>query len=108
MGASGYLTCLSRTLIDSQVARQKRSGVHLVGTPSPNCHPAIDNVDSRSLYFRTTRRTHMTKLKAIPGGKGKERTFALLYGLRLYPTGEIAEIQENEITLTNGTQGQVP
>jgi hypothetical protein len=50
----------------------------------------------------------MTKLKAIPGGKGKERTFALLYGLRLYPTGEIAEIQENEITLTNGTQGQVP
>jgi hypothetical protein len=50
----------------------------------------------------------MTKLKAISGGKGKERTFALLYGLRLYPTGDIAEIQENEITLTNGTQGQVP
>jgi hypothetical protein len=50
----------------------------------------------------------MPKLTAIPGGKGKERTFALLYGLRLYPTGDIAEIQENEITLTNGTRGQVP
>jgi hypothetical protein len=50
----------------------------------------------------------MTKLKAIPGGKGKERTFALLYGLRLYPTGDIDEVQENEITLTNGTRAQVP
>ena len=50
----------------------------------------------------------MTKLKALPGGKGKERTFALLYGLRLYPTGDIAGVQENEITLTNGTRGQVP
>jgi len=50
----------------------------------------------------------MTKLKAIPGGKGKERMFALLYGLRLYPTRDVAGIQENEITLTNGTRGQVP
>jgi hypothetical protein len=50
----------------------------------------------------------MTKLKAIPGGKGKERMFALLYGLRLYPTGDIEEVQENEITLTNGTRAQVP
>jgi hypothetical protein len=50
----------------------------------------------------------MTKLKAIPGGKGKERTFALLYGLCLYPTGDIDEVQENEITLTNGTRAQVP
>jgi len=50
----------------------------------------------------------MTKLKAIPGGKGKERTFALLYGLRLYPTGDIDGVQENEITLTNGTRAQVP
>lgn len=50
----------------------------------------------------------MMKLKAIPGGKGKERTFALIYGLRLYPTGDVAEVQESEITLTNGTRSQVP
>ena len=50
----------------------------------------------------------MTKLKAIPGGKGKERTFALIYGLRLYPAGGVAGIQEGEITLTNGTQSHVP
>ena len=50
----------------------------------------------------------MTKLKAIPGGKGKERTFALVYGLRLYPTGEVAGVQESKVTLTNGTQNHVP
>jgi hypothetical protein len=50
----------------------------------------------------------MTKLKAIPGGKGKERTFALIYGLRLYPAGEVAGVQESAITLTNGTQSYVP
>ena len=50
----------------------------------------------------------MTKLKAIPGGKGKERTFALIYGLRLYPAGGVAGVQESEITLTNGTRSQVP
>ena len=50
----------------------------------------------------------MMKLKAIPGGKGKERTFALIYGLRLYPTGEVAGVGESEITLTNGTRSRVP
>lgn len=50
----------------------------------------------------------MAKLKALPGGKGKEKTFALLYGLRLYPTTDIVAVQENEIILTNGTQSQVP
>lgn len=48
------------------------------------------------------------KLKAIPGGKGKERTFALIYGLRLYPAGEVTEVQESEITLTNGARSQMP
>ena len=50
----------------------------------------------------------MPKLKAIPGGKGKERTFALIYGLRLYPAGGVVGVQESEITLTNGMQSQVP
>lgn len=50
----------------------------------------------------------MAKLKALPGGKGKEKTFALLYGLRLYPTKDIAEVRENEIILTNDTQSRVP
>ena len=50
----------------------------------------------------------MPKLKAIPGGKGKERTLTLIYGLRLYPVGGVAGVQESEITLTNGTQSHVP
>ena len=50
----------------------------------------------------------MTKLKAIPGGKGKERTFALIYGLRLYPVGEVTGVQESQITLVNGAQSHVP
>lgn len=50
----------------------------------------------------------MTKLKAIPGGRGKERTFTLIYGLRLYPAGGVAGVQESAVTLTNGTQSQVP
>ena len=50
----------------------------------------------------------MTKLKVIPGGKGKDRTFTLIYGLRLYPAGGVAGVQDSEITLTNGTGSNVP
>jgi hypothetical protein len=50
----------------------------------------------------------MAKLKAITGGKGKEKTFALIYGLRLYPTGEVARVEEGKTVLRDGTNSQVP
>jgi len=50
----------------------------------------------------------MAKLRAITGGKGKEKTFALIYGLRLYPTGEITRVSAGEIILRDGTSSQVP
>src|SRR5215510_6079783 len=50
----------------------------------------------------------MAKLRAIPGGKGKEKTFSLIYGLRLYPTGAVAQVSEGEAVLQDGTSSQVP
>ena len=50
----------------------------------------------------------MAKLRAISGGKGKEKPFSLVYGLRLYPTGEVAQVGEGKAVLYNGTTTQVP
>jgi hypothetical protein len=50
----------------------------------------------------------MAKLRAITGGKGKEKTFALIYGLRLYPTGEVTRVGEGKAVLRDGTSSQVP
>ena len=50
----------------------------------------------------------MAKLRAITGGKGKEKTFALIYGLRLYPTGEVAQVSEGEAILRDGVSNRVP
>lgn len=50
----------------------------------------------------------MAKLKAIPGGKGKEKTFSLLYGLRLYPMGTVAQVAEGKALLRDRASGQVP
>jgi len=50
----------------------------------------------------------MAKLRTIAGGKGKERTFALIYGLRLYPAGEVTRVSEGKIVLRDGTNSQVP
>ena len=50
----------------------------------------------------------MAKLRAITGGKGKEKTFALIYGLRLYPIGEVARVGEGKAVLRDGTSSQVP
>ena len=50
----------------------------------------------------------MAKLRAITGGKGKEKTFALIYGLRLYPAGEVTRVSAGETILRDGTSSQVP
>jgi hypothetical protein len=50
----------------------------------------------------------MAKLRAITGGKGKERTFALIYGVRLYPAGQVIQVSEGEAVLRGGTSSRVP
>jgi hypothetical protein len=50
----------------------------------------------------------MAKLRSIPGGKGKEKTFSLIYGLRLYPTGEVTRVGKGKAVLRDGTSSQVP
>lgn len=50
----------------------------------------------------------MAKLKAIPGGKGQEKSFSLVYGLRLYPVGKLAQVTEGEALLRDGTRTRVP
>jgi hypothetical protein len=50
----------------------------------------------------------MAKLRAIAGGKGKEKTFSLVYGLRLYPTGEVAQVSEGEAVLRDGASSRIP
>jgi len=50
----------------------------------------------------------MARLRALPGGKNKEKSLSLVYGLRLYPAGEIARVNEGEITSRDGTSSHVP
>ena len=56
----------------------------------------------------------MHKLKAIPGGKGKAKTFSLVYGLRLYPAGQNSKTQQidqvvrGEVQLRDGSSSRVP
>jgi hypothetical protein len=50
----------------------------------------------------------MAKLRAISGGKNKEKFFSLVYGLRLYPAGSIAQVNEGEILQQNGVESRVP
>lgn len=50
----------------------------------------------------------MAKLRAIPGGKSKEKPFSLVYGLRLHPAGEVTRVNEGDVTLRDGSRGSVP
>jgi hypothetical protein len=49
----------------------------------------------------------MAKLRAIPGGKSKEK-LSLVYGLRLHPAGEVTRVNEGEVTLRDGSRSFVP
>jgi hypothetical protein len=50
----------------------------------------------------------MAKLRALPGGKGQEKTFSLVYGLRLYPAGKLAQVIEGEALLRDGIRTGIP
>lgn len=50
----------------------------------------------------------MAKLRAIPGGKNKEKILSFVYGLRLYPAGEIVRVHEGEITSRDSSSSHVP
>jgi hypothetical protein len=50
----------------------------------------------------------MAKLRAISGGKEKEKTFSLVYGLRLYPAGTVAQLREGVTFQQNGGESRVP
>jgi hypothetical protein len=49
----------------------------------------------------------MAKLRAISGGKSKEKSLSLVYGLRLYSAGEVAGIGEGTVTLGDGSESHV-
>jgi hypothetical protein len=46
----------------------------------------------------------MVKLRAIPGGKGKGKTFSLIFGVHLLPTEEVPQVIGGGIVLRDGTQ----
>ena len=49
----------------------------------------------------------MARLRAIPGGKRTEKTFSLVYGLRLYPAGVVAHVREGETLHCDGGESRV-
>lgn len=49
----------------------------------------------------------MAKLRAISGGKSKGKPLSLVYGLRLYNAGEVAGIDERQVTLGDGSESHV-
>lgn len=49
----------------------------------------------------------MAKLRAISGGKSKEKPLSLVYGLRLYSAGVVAGIGEGNVTLGDGSESHV-
>jgi hypothetical protein len=50
----------------------------------------------------------MAKLRALAGGKGKEKTFSLVYGLRLYPAATVSQVTEDAAILRDGSHDRVP
>lgn len=50
----------------------------------------------------------MARLKAITGGKGREKTFSLVYGMRLYPSGVVTHVDEGIILQLDGATSRVP
>ena len=49
----------------------------------------------------------MAKLKAIPGGKKKGKNFSLVYGLRLYPVGEVVGIEGGQVMHGDSSRSNV-
>ena len=49
----------------------------------------------------------MAKLQIISGKKRKEKTYALIYGLRLYPEGEVQQVERGTVTHQDGQESGV-
>src|SRR5262245_51805771 len=49
----------------------------------------------------------MAKLRAISGGKRKEKQFSLVYGLRLYPAGTVAQTEDGQTLQQDGSESRV-
>lgn len=49
----------------------------------------------------------MAKLRAIPGGKRKEKQLSLVYGLRLYPAGMVEQVRNGRTLQQDGIESQV-
>lgn len=50
----------------------------------------------------------MARLRAISGGKSKEKTFSLVYGLRLCPPGTVSHVEEGKIRQGDDGESRVP
>jgi hypothetical protein len=50
----------------------------------------------------------MARLRAISGGKSKEKTFSLVYGVRLYPAGTVTDVEEGRVLQRDGVESRVP
>lgn len=50
----------------------------------------------------------MAKLRGITGGKRKEKTFSLVYGMRLYPAATILGVSAGETRQRDGVDSRVP
>ena len=50
----------------------------------------------------------MAKLSAIPGGRDKQKTYTLVYGLRLYSGEDLTQVGAGEARLQDGTVSQIP
>jgi hypothetical protein len=50
----------------------------------------------------------MARLRAISGGKSKEKTFSLVYGVRLYPAGTVTDVEEGRALQRDGVESRVP
>jgi len=49
----------------------------------------------------------MAKLQVIAGNKGKEKTYSLVYGLRLYPDGDLQRVERGKVTHKDGQESGV-
>ena len=49
----------------------------------------------------------MAKLQVIPGNKGKEKTYSLVYGLRLYPDADLQGVERGKVTHQDGRESGV-
>ena len=49
----------------------------------------------------------MAKLRVIPGNKGKEKTYSLVYGLRLYLDVDLQRVERGKVTHQDGQESGV-